>query len=160
MISARILEPQPHHADGLVALSTAFACEHEWSQNMPIGRIHTFEAAQAKLFGDNVQVTLVAEAPDGKVMGYVGVYQHPDAVSASLLIGAAHRRQGLGKQLIDAAFERLPPGMTVQAWVSAVNRASLAAMGSHGFSFDRAIVHEDQEVHVFIRKQKQNHAFG
>ncbi len=147
-----ILSPQLRHIEGLIRLSGEFATEFEWASAIPIGQISTPEIASSKLFGPDVIVALVAEARDGEMAGYAGVYAHPGGAYISFLVGASCRRSGLAKRLVEETFGQLPAGLAVEAWVGAFNRASLAATPRLGFQLNRIIEDGGHRVHVFARQ--------
>jgi ribosomal protein S18 acetylase RimI-like enzyme len=113
-------------------------------------RLHQ-ESAESKLFGSEVLVARVAETRSGLVVGYVGVYHHPEAVHMSILVGATYRRSGLGRRLVENAFGELPGGLGVEAWVGAFAEASLSAMPRLGFDLMRAVRDRGRTVYVFTR---------
>ena len=104
------------------------------------------------MFGSELLCALVAETDAGKVAGFVGIYQHPEALYLSILIDARHRRSGLGSVLVEAAFKRLPGELQVEAWVGEFNEASQAAMPRFGFEQDRLVQDQGQTVLVFVRR--------
>ncbi|MBX5476271.1 MAG: GNAT family N-acetyltransferase [Clostridia bacterium] len=111
---------EDRHALQLVGLSREFASEQPWAATIPIGQIHTVEAARQRLFGPDVVVALMAETLDGTAVGYIGVsrfFADGDAhYEASILVGRDWRTKGVGRALVDEAFLRLPPGICVEAW--------------------------------------------
>ena len=147
-----IVSPQPSHIDGLVELSARFANESDWALEIPIGQITSRGVASDRLFGSDLLCALVAETDAGKVAGYVGVYQHPEVMYLSILVDAEHRRTGLGSVLVEAAFERLPGGLNVEAWVGEFNKASQAAMPRFGFEQDRLVTDRGQTVRAYVRR--------
>jgi GNAT superfamily N-acetyltransferase len=146
-----VFAPQPRHVSGLVQLSARFAEESPWAATISIGRITNEEVAAAKLVGQGVLVARVAETESGRVVGYVGVHRHSDVVDMSVLVHADHRRLGIGRLLVEDAFNALPSGLEVEAWVGAFNEASLAALPRLGFDLARIIEDGGRTVRVFTR---------
>lgn len=147
-----ILPPRPRHVEGLAQLSRAFAEESSWASTIPIGRITDQREAFSRLFGQKVIAVRIAETPSGSVVGYVGVYHHPEVDHVSILVRADYRRTGLGRQLMDEVFDSLPEGLEIEAWVGAFNEVSLQAMSGLGFESDRMITDRGRTVHIFTRQ--------
>lgn len=82
----------------------------------------------------------------------VELIQHPGVVYFSVLVGAAFRRQGTSRELAEAVFECLPPGLEVEAWVLHRNEVSLAVMPRLGFVPDRILEHDGHKIQVFVRR--------
>jgi GNAT superfamily N-acetyltransferase len=148
----RILSPKPRHIEDLTGLSQDFAGETEWASTIPIGRVGSKEEAASRLFGPEVLMARVAETESGEMIGYFGVYRHPEAVHMSILVKAGYRRSGVGKQLVEAAFREIPEGLEVEAWVGAFNEASLSAVPRLGFDLTWVIEDRGRTVYVFTWK--------
>ncbi len=147
----RIRPPEPQDEAALVALSLHFASESDWSSTVPIGQIDTLEKARLRLFGEQALAVVVAEAAQGELIGYMGIYRGEPNPYASILVHKAHRLRGLGRALVEQAFEKLPPGLTVEAWVGAFNHLSLAATPRLGFHWDHSIEVDGRTLNVFVR---------
>lgn len=148
----RNVPPRQRHVPGLIQLSRQFASEAWWAADIPIGQIDTEEIATNKLFGEDVVLAWVAETDAGEMAGYVGVYRHHGRAHLSVLVGAAFRGQGVARQLVEHAFNQVPRGTVVEAWVGAFNQKSLAAMPQMGFRPNRVIAHGDHKVHILTRR--------
>lgn len=147
----RIRPPEPQDEAALVTLSLHFASESDWSSTVPIGQIDTLEKARLRLFGEQALAVVVAEAAQGELIGYMGIYRGEPNPYASILVHKAHRLRGLGRALVEQAFEKLPPGLTVEAWVGAFNHLSLAATPRLGFHWDHSIEVDGRTLNVFVR---------
>ncbi|MCP4541611.1 MAG: GNAT family N-acetyltransferase [Chloroflexi bacterium] len=151
-----IIAPQQRHIQGLIHLSRAFACESQWAGSIPIGQIHTQEAATQKLFGDEVVTALIVETDAREMVGYVGIYSHQEMAYISVMVEAAYRGKGVGKRLVQDAFGHVPSEMVVEAWIGEFNQLSLTTMPQMGFRLDRTIEDDDRLVHVFIRQAEKH----
>ncbi len=147
-----IIKPEPRHVPALIQLSSSFAGENEWAAGIPIGQICTPQAAGEKLVGSDVLSVCVAESEDGSLAGYIGVYAHAGGAHASILIARKHRRSGLGRKLVEAAFAELPHGIKVEAWVGEFNAASQSATPKMGFHLDRTIEDNGHKISIFVRE--------
>lgn len=131
-MKVRIIPPRERHIPQLLELSQAFAAEHDWAEQTALGGIKDLNDARAALFMDGAAVR-VAEHPEGKLIGFAGVYPNPGGHEAQILVAAQYRRAGVGKQLADSVFSLLPGGVAVEARILQENTAALAAAPQLGF---------------------------
>ncbi len=150
----RIRPPEPQDEAALVDLSLHFAGESDWTSTIPIGQIDTLEKAHQRLFGEQVLSVVVAENDQGKMIGYIGIYRTEHNPYASILVHKEYRLRGLGRALVEQAFEKLPPGLTVEAWVGAFNHLSLAATPRLGFHWDHSVEVDGRTLNIFIRQSE------
>lgn len=147
----RLRPPEPQDEAALVDLSLHFASESDWSSTIPIGQIDTLDKAHQRLFGEQALSVVVTEDAQGELIGYMGIYRAERNPYASILVHKAYRLRGLGRALVEQAFEKLPTGLTVEAWVGAFNHLSLAATPRLGFHWDHSIEVDGRTLNVFVR---------
>lgn len=148
----QIRSPTPADLPGIVRLSKSFVAENAWAAYIPVGEMTCEDYTKEKIFGAQAMVVLVAENEVGEIIGYTGIYCHPESVYATYLVDAKYRRQGICRQLVEEAFRRLPSGLSVEAWVGDFNLTSLAATPKLGFDLDYILEEDGQRVYVFIRQ--------
>ncbi|MBQ9413904.1 MAG: ribosomal protein S18-alanine N-acetyltransferase [Clostridia bacterium] len=123
----RIVPMEARHLPALAAIEAAcFA--HPWS-----------EQALADELTNNTARFLVAETPDGDVLGYLGLFSVAgEGMIGNLAVAPDHRRQGVASRLLDAADDvAAREGLSrLTLEVRPSNTAAVALYEHHGFLRD------------------------
>lgn len=149
----RIRKPEVDDLRRLIILSDKYASESDWAKELAIAQIDTEDKAMERLFGENMILTLVAEA-DSKLVGYIGVrkVQEGDFGGHEVLylVDSDYRGMGICKLLVNQVFSQLPQEVEVEARVLAIDQPSMIATYKLGFEL-KARPEEGKGVCVFTR---------